>query len=95
MLQQAGHATDGFSGFGASSRVSRLVSGSFGRLTRPPGCRRYVIERPQQFVQQDRDLSLAEVAAHAGFSDQSQFSRHFKRLVGVTPGQLRMPARIA
>jgi AraC-like DNA-binding protein len=35
------------------------------------------------------------VAAHAGFSDQSQFCRHFKRLVGVTPGQFGMPARIA
>ena len=32
---------------------------------------------------------LAEVALHAGFSDQSQFCRHFKRLVGVTPGQFR------
>jgi hypothetical protein len=28
----------------------------------------------------------AEVAAHTGFSDQSQFSCHFKRLVGVAPG---------
>jgi AraC-like DNA-binding protein len=35
------------------------------------------------------------VAGHAGFSDQSQFSHHFKRLVGVTPGQFGMPARIA
>jgi AraC family transcriptional regulator len=41
------------------------------------------------------DLTLAEVAAHAGFSDQSQFCRHFKRLVGATPGQFRTPARIA
>ena len=40
------------------------------------------------------DLSPAEVAARAGFSDQSQFSQHFKRLVGVTPGQFRTPARI-
>ena len=39
-------------------------------------------------------LSLAELALGAGFSDQSQFSRHFKRLVGVTPGQFRTPARI-
>jgi AraC-like DNA-binding protein len=38
-------------------------------------------------------VSLAEVAAGAGFSDQSQFARHFKRLVGVTPGQFRMAAR--
>jgi AraC-like DNA-binding protein len=30
-----------------------------------------------------------------GFSGQSQFSRHFKRHVGVTPGQFRTPARIA
>ena len=53
------------------------------------------VERAQQLLQGDGDLSLAEVAAHAGFSDQSQFSHHFKRLVGVTPGQFRTPARIA
>jgi AraC family transcriptional regulator len=53
------------------------------------------VERAKQFLQGGTDLSLAEVAAHAGFSDQSQFSHHFKRLVGVTPGQFRMPARIA
>jgi AraC-like DNA-binding protein len=52
------------------------------------------VGRAQQLLQQGRDLSLAEVAARAGFSDQSQFSRHFKRLVGVTPGQFRMSARI-
>jgi AraC-like DNA-binding protein len=40
-------------------------------------------------------LSLAEVALRAGLSDQSQFSRHFKRLVGVTPGRFDTPARIA
>jgi AraC family transcriptional regulator len=53
------------------------------------------VERAKQFLQTGPDLSLAEVAACAGFSDQSQFSHHFKRLVGVTPGQFRMPARIA
>ena len=30
---------------------------------------------------------LAEAALDVGFSDQSQFTRHFKRLTGVTPGQ--------
>ena len=30
-----------------------------------------------------------------GFSDQSLFTRHFQRLLGVTPGQFRVPARIA
>jgi AraC-like DNA-binding protein len=53
------------------------------------------VERPQQLLQQDRDLSLAEIAACAGFSDQSRFSHHFKRVAGVTPGQFRTPARIA
>jgi AraC family transcriptional regulator len=53
------------------------------------------VERAKQFLQAGTDLSLAEVAADAGFSDQSQFSHHFKRLVGVTPGQYRTPARIA
>jgi AraC family transcriptional regulator len=51
------------------------------------------VERAKQFLQ--GGLSLAEVAASAGFSDQSQLSRHFKRLVGVTPGQFRMSARNA
>jgi AraC family transcriptional regulator len=53
------------------------------------------VERARQLLQAGTDLSLAEVAASAGFSDQSQFSHHFKRIVGVTPGQFRTPSRIA
>jgi AraC family transcriptional regulator len=51
------------------------------------------VERAKGFLHGEGDLSLAEVAARAGFSDQSQFARHFKRLVGVTPGRFRTPAR--
>ena len=47
------------------------------------------------FLQRNRDRFLAELAARAGFKDQSQLTRHFRRLVGVTPGQFRMPARFA
>lgn len=32
-------------------------------------------------------LSIAQVAAETGFVDQSHLTRHFKRIVGVTPGQ--------
>ncbi|GHO57265.1 AraC family transcriptional regulator [Ktedonobacter robiniae] len=32
-------------------------------------------------------MPLAEVAGAVGFSDQSHLTRHFKALVGVTPGQ--------
>jgi AraC family transcriptional regulator len=81
--------------------VARLSVYHFARLFKaatglPP--HQYVIlrrvERTKQLLQAGTDLSLAEVAAGAGFSDQSQFSHHFKRLVGVTPGQYRMSARI-
>jgi AraC family transcriptional regulator len=53
------------------------------------------VERAREFLQAGTDRTLAEVAALAGFSDQSQFCHHFKRLVGATPGQFRMSARIA
>jgi AraC-like DNA-binding protein len=53
------------------------------------------VERVKQLLQRGGDLSLAEITAHAGFADQSGSCRHFKRLVGVMPGQLQMPARIA
>lgn len=33
--------------------------------------------------------SLAEVAAAVGFADQSHLTRHFKRMLGVTPKQMR------
>jgi AraC family transcriptional regulator len=53
------------------------------------------VERAKQLLQAKTGLSLAEVAARAGLSDQSQFCHDFKRLVGVTPGQFRTPARNA
>ncbi|MFL5335822.1 MAG: helix-turn-helix domain-containing protein [Geminicoccaceae bacterium] len=85
---------------GRMAAVARLSPYHFARQFKtatglPP--HEYVIarrvERAKQLLQ-GGDLSLAEVAAYAGFSDQSQFSRHFKRLVGVTPRQFRMSARI-
>lgn len=47
------------------------------------------IERAKRLLQTGDDISLADIALRAGFSDQSQFSYHFKRLMGVTPGQFR------
>jgi AraC family transcriptional regulator len=52
------------------------------------------VERAQQLLRGRQELSLAEVAITAGFSDQSQLCFHFKRIAGVTPGQFRM-SRIA
>jgi AraC family transcriptional regulator len=53
------------------------------------------IDRAKQLLQRDGKLGLAEVALRAGFADQSHFSFHFKRIVGVTPRQFRLSARIA
>jgi AraC family transcriptional regulator len=53
------------------------------------------VERAQHLLRGDGELGLAEVAFRAGFSDQSHFSSHFKRIIGVTPGQFRISARKA
>jgi AraC family transcriptional regulator len=53
------------------------------------------VERARQLLQEGSELSLAEVAAHAGFCDQSRLTHHFKRLVGLTPGQFRTRRRNA
>ena len=36
----------------------------------------------------DGNLKISEISAAVGFSDQSQFTRQFKRLVGVTPKEI-------
>jgi AraC family transcriptional regulator len=96
-----GHLAAGLT-LGQMAAVARLSPYHFARQFKkatglPP--HQYVIarriERARYLLQRGSDFSLAEVAAHAGFSDQSQFSHHFKRLIGVTPGQFRMAARIA
>jgi AraC family transcriptional regulator len=74
----------------SSARQIKLATGL------PP--HQYVIlrrvERAKQLLQTPGDFSLAEVAAHTCFVDQSQFSHHFKRLLGVTPGQFQTRVRI-
>lgn len=32
-------------------------------------------------------MAIAQVASDTGFADQSHLTRHFKRILGVTPGQ--------
>lgn len=45
------------------------------------------IQRARRLL--DDGLSLAEVAMHLGFSDQSHFQRVFKQRVAATPGEYR------
>jgi AraC-like DNA-binding protein len=79
-------------------RAASLTNEDFVQLGK---CRRphnrlgfaYQVPGPQHLLRRDDKLGLAEVALRVGFSDQSQFSFHFKRIVGVTPRQFRISAR--
>jgi AraC-like DNA-binding protein len=51
------------------------------------------VEQAQHLLRADGELGLAEIALRAGFPDQSHFSLHFKRIVGVTASQFRISAR--
>ena len=39
------------------------------------------------------DLSVSEIAIAVGFADQSHLTRHFRQMLGITPGQLRWSQR--
>lgn len=41
------------------------------------------------------DRPIAEIAIEAGFSDQSHFGRHFRKLAGVTPAAYRAGTRLS
>lgn len=50
---------------------------------------RYILQeriREAQRLLTAGGMSLAELAAHLGFSDQSHFSRAFRKVTGMTPG---------
>ncbi|MFT3883037.1 MAG: AraC family transcriptional regulator [Gemmatales bacterium] len=42
---------------------------------------------------QKNDMTLAEIALHAGFADQSHLTRHFKQHTGLTPMAYRRDCR--
>jgi len=46
-----------------------------------------MLERAKHLLLQDQQ-SISEIALATGFSDQSHFSKQFKRLTGITPGDL-------
>jgi transcriptional regulator of acetoin/glycerol metabolism len=50
------------------------------------------IERADHLLK-DTGLALSEIALSTGFSDQSHFARHFRRLTGMTPSAARWNQR--
>jgi AraC family transcriptional regulator len=47
------------------------------------------VERARQLLLQRSNMTVAEIAAAVGFCDQSHLARHMKRLLGVTPKNIR------
>jgi len=50
------------------------------------------IERAQEMLARS-GLPLSQIALAAGFSDQSHLARHFRQMLGMTPGQFRWSQR--
>jgi AraC family transcriptional regulator len=45
------------------------------------------VDRAQELIRQNgRNWNLAAIANESGFADQSHMARHFRRVLGVTPG---------
>ena len=48
------------------------------------------VARAQELLRKNPGKTIAEIACELGFSDESHFRRHFRRIVGTTPGQFRL-----
>ncbi|HEY0320289.1 MAG TPA: AraC family transcriptional regulator [Pyrinomonadaceae bacterium] len=69
---------------------SRVFSAQFGM---PPHQFQTLVRvsRAKKLLRQG--WSIPQAASHTGFFDQSHLNRHFKRLVGVTPGQYQSSSK--
>lgn len=51
------------------------------------------IERAKHLLRSGGEISIGNIAHQVGFADQSHFTRHFKRIVGVTPKTVLQESR--
>lgn len=75
----------------SSSAFSRLFRATFLRSPQDWKAERRIAAVKELLL--EADVSLADAALQAGFSDQASMSRSFRRLVGASPGAWRMSQR--
>ena len=66
--------------------ATRLFSASVGM---PPHAWRNQLRLSRALGLLRQGMSVTDVAAATGFTDQSHFTRHFKRAYGIAPGRWR------
>ena len=87
----------GLADFVATLEVSRAqFTRTFKRATGSPPHHYFVVlrvERARELLSGAASPKLAHLALSLGFADQAHFTRQFKRLVGVTPGEFARSCR--
>ncbi len=68
------------------SSIIKKVSG----LTANNWINQYVIKEAKTILKTKKELTIQEISLLMGFSDQSSFSRYFKKHVGCTPNEYRI-----
>jgi len=77
---------------GAVDRDAAYVAATFKRAygSSVGGYLRHLrLWQARRTMDSDKSLNLSQVALQCGYADQSHFTRHFKRLFSVTPGEYR------
>jgi AraC-like DNA-binding protein len=69
---------------------NRLFSAQFGM---PPHQFQTLVRVSRARALLREGWSIPQTASQVGFFDQSHFNRHFKRIIGVTPGQYRVSSK--
>lgn len=79
------------------ARFSAVSPEHFSRLFKREtgvGFREYLnllrLQRAEQLLKQQRDLSVSQIAAECGFGDSNYFSVKFKKMYGISPKQLQL-----